>query len=251
MIKAVIIDDEQHCTDRLAEMLQKYYQGTIELAATAASVETGREIIQKHEPDLVFLDVQINALTGFDLLDSYAGLNFSVIFTTAYEQYAIKAFKFNAIDYLLKPIDLDDLKRAIEKFVTDFKQKDFKAKFEMMYSNFKQIGMREHKMAVPTLSGIEFIAVSSIIRCESDINYTTIYKNDKTKLVVAKTLKEFEELLTDFNFFRIHNSHLINLAYIKAYHKGKGGYVELNDGSQIEVSTRKKEAFIAHISKMG
>ena len=207
------------------------------------------DIIVQEKPDLIFLDVQLNELTGFDLLSKFDKLSFDVIFTTAYEKYAVKAFRFSAIGYLLKPVDIDDLKLAIDKFSDTIEQKDFKQKFDLLYANFKQLSLHDKKIAVPTLSGIEFIPVSSIIRCESDINYTTLYLTEKTKLVVAKTLKEFEELLTDYNFFRVHNSHLINLSFIKSYNKGKGGSVQLIDGSEVEVSTRRKEAFISKVMK--
>lgn len=249
MIKVIIIDDEQHCIDRLHELINKYFSKEIDIVGSFLSVDSGLQLINDLKPQLVFLDVQIGKQTGFDLLNQFSKIPFSVIFTTAYEQYAIKAFRFSALDYLLKPIDIDELKIAIEKFQNNFIQSDIQSKFNVLYNNFKQIGFADRKIAVPTLSGIEFIPVSSIIRCESDINYTTLYLTEKTKLVVAKTLKEFEELLTDYNFFRVHNSHLINLSFIKAYNKGKGGTVQLIDGSEVEVSTRRKEAFISKVMK--
>ena len=249
MIKVIIVDDEQHCIDRLKSLFLTKFADKLKLVGTASSVISAYDLIVQENPDLIFLDVQLNELTGFDLLSKYDKLSFDVIFTTAYEKYAVKAFKFSAIDYLLKPVDIDDLKLAIDKFRNTIEQKDFKQKFDLLYANFKQLSLHDKKIAVPTLSGIEFIPVSSIIRCESDINYTTLYLTEKTKLVVAKTLKEFEELLTDYNFFRVHNSHLINLSFIKAYNKGKGGTVQLIDGSEVEVSTRRKEAFISKVMK--
>lgn len=249
MIKVIIVDDEQHCIDRLKSLFLTKFAEKLKLVGTASSVLSSYDLIVQEKPDLIFLDVQLNELTGFDLLSKFDKLSFDVIFTTAYEKYAVKAFKFSAIGYLLKPVDIDDLKLAIDKFSDTIEQKDYKQKFDLLYANFKQLSLHDKKIAVPTLSGIEFIPVSSIIRCESDINYTTLYLTEKTKLVVAKTLKEFEELLTEYNFFRVHNSHLINLSFIKSYNKGKGGTVQLTDGSEVEVSTRRKEAFISKVMK--
>ncbi|WP_026764670.1 LytR/AlgR family response regulator transcription factor [Sediminibacterium salmoneum] len=249
MIKVIIVDDEQHCIDRLKSLFLTKFAYKLKLVGTASSVLSAYDLIVQEKPDLIFLDVQLNELTGFDLLSKFDKLSFDVIFTTAYEKYAVKAFKFSAIGYLLKPVDIDDLKLAIDKFSDTIEQKDYKQKFDLLYANFKQLSLHDKKIAVPTLSGIEFIPVSSIIRCESDINYTTLYLTEKTKLVVAKTLKEFEELLTEYNFFRVHNSHLINLSFIKFYNKGKGGTVQLTDGSEVEVSTRRKEAFISKVMK--
>lgn len=249
MIKVIIVDDEQHCIDRLKSLFLTKFAYKLKLVGTASSVLSAYDLIVQEKPDLIFLDVQLNELTGFDLLSKFDKLSFDVIFTTAYEKYAVKAFKFSAIGYLLKPVDIDDLKLAIDKFSDTIEQKDYKQKFDLLYANFKQLSLHDKKIAVPTLSGIEFIPVSSIIRCESDINYTTLYLTEKTKLVVAKTLKEFEELLTEYNFFRVHNSHLINLSFIKSYNKGKGGTVQLTDGSEVEVSTRRKEAFISKVMK--
>ncbi len=244
MIKAIIVDDEQHCIDRLRVLLENNFSTTIQLIGEASSVTIAQELIIKQAPDLIFLDVQIHDKTGFDLLNSYSSIPFFVIFTTAYEQYALKAFKFSAIDYLLKPIDVDELSSAVHKVVSTVHQSDYKSKFDLLYANFRQLGLQEKKVAVPTISGIEFIMVSSIIRCESNVNYTTLYLTGNAKLVVAKTLKEFEELLTEYNFFRVHNSHLINLSFIKTYNKGKGGSVVLTDGTELEVSSRRKEAFL-------
>jgi len=249
MIKVIIVDDEQHCIDRLKSLFLTKFAYKLKLVGTASSVLSAYDLIVQEKPDLIFLDVQLNELTGFDLLSKFDKRSFDVIFTTAYEKYAVKAFKFSAIGYLLKPVDIDDLKLAIDKFSDTIEQKDYKQKFDLLYANFKQLSLHDKKIAVPTLSGIEFIPVSSIIRCESDINYTTLYLTEKTKLVVAKTLKEFEELLTEYNFFRVHNSHLINLSFIKFYNKGKGGTVQLTDGSEVEVSTRRKEAFISKVMK--
>ncbi|MBV9960933.1 MAG: response regulator transcription factor [Parafilimonas sp.] len=248
MIRAIIIDDEQHCIDRLLKLVETYSRGNIELLGAFHSVEEGLKAINQLKPQLVFLDVEINDKTGFDLLQQLSEINFEVIFTTAYDKYAVKAFKFSAIDYLLKPVDADDLNSAIIKITEKFSQKDITQKFDALFHNLKNIQSASKKICVPVLSGFVFIQTSDIIRCQSEINYTTLFLKDKQKLLVAKTLKEFEEMLSDYNFYRVHNSHLVNLAYIKSYNKGKGGSVTMDDGSEIEVSTRRKDEFLKKLT---
>jgi two-component system LytT family response regulator len=249
MINAIIIDDEQHCIDRLASLLKQNYQDTICLSGTFNNIEEGLSGIKRLQPQIVFLDVQIEQHTGFDLLKQLNKIDFDIIFTTAYEKYAIQAIKFSAIDYLLKPVVLEDLNIAINKAKEKTEKNDTSAKLDTLFHNLKNIQGLSKKICVPVVTGVVFIEVADIIRCESDVNYTTIYLKDKQKLVVAKTLKEFEEMLSEYNFFRVHNSHLINLAYIKSYNKGKGGFVTLSDSSSIEVSTRRKEDFLKAVEK--
>lgn len=245
MIKAIIIDDEQHCIDRI-ETLLKSYRDTIAIIGTFLTVDTGVHGIGDLYPDVVFLDVQIHEQTGFDVLKAVSHHHFEVIFTTAFETYAVQAFKFSAIDYLLKPIDEDDFKQAIEKLSSKIEAKDFSKKVNTLLDNISKNDVQK-KITIPTVDGLEFLEVSNIIRCEADINYTAIFTKDNKKIVVSKTLKSFETLLANCNFFRVHNSHLINLDYIKKYTKGKGGYVTLIDNSTIEVSTRRKDEFLKAI----
>ncbi len=243
MIRAIIIDDELHCIDRLENLVTNYCSN-IELCGSFQSVKEGLAAIKKVKPDLVFLDVEINDETGFDFLKQLPEINFEVIFTTAYDKYAVQAFKFSAIDYLLKPVDVDELQTAIKKLNEKFSQKDIAQKFDALFHNLKKDNSKSKRICVPVLTGFVFIEVDDIIRCESNINYTTLFLKDKQKLIVAKTLKEFEELLRDYNFYRVHNSHVINLAYIKSYNKGKGGFVTMKDGAEVEVSTRRKDDFL-------
>ncbi len=250
MIKAIIIDDEQHCINRLQTLLADYCIETVHLMGAYQTVEEGIVAIKKLQPALVFLDVQIHDKTGFDLLKQLDEINFEVIFATAFEKYAVQAFKFSAIDYLLKPVDPDDLKRAIDKLTLKMSKEETSGKFDTLFHNLKNIQGASKRICVPVINGLVFLQVNDIIRCQSDINYTTIYTKDKQKLMVAKTLKEFEELLTEYNFFRVHNSHLINLNYIKSYNKGKGGFVSMIDNSEIEVSTRRKDDFLKKLAEM-
>jgi len=249
MITAIIIDDEQHCIDRLTTLIEEYCSTNVQLLEACNSVEQGLICIRKLHPDLVFLDVEINDKTGFDLLKQVNKINFDIIFTTAFEKYAVQAFRFSAIDYLLKPIEPGDLVQAVEKVKAKISKEEISAKIEVLFHNLKSIQGVSKRINVPTMNGLVFLHVDEIIRCQSDVNYTTIFLKNKQKLLVAKTLKEFEELLTEYNFFRVHNSHLINLAYIKSYNKGKGGFVSMIDNSEIEVSTRRKEEFLKKLGE--
>lgn len=250
MIRALIIDDEQHCIDRLIHLLLPVHKNLIEIIGTAGSVEEGIKSILSLQPGLIFLDVQMENKTGFDLLRSLPEINFAIIFTTAFEKFAIQAIKFSAIDYLLKPIDEDDLNTALVKLKNDISKKITAEKIDILLQNTYNNNTIPKKIIVPTINGFEFLDIANIIRCKSDINYTTIYLNNNQKIVVAKTLKEFEEMLTDHSFFRVHNSHLINLAFIKRYNKGKGGSVILTDGTEIEVSSRRKEDFLKSLARL-
>lgn len=249
MIRAIIVDDEQSCINRLSDLLASHCKHSVSLVGTSQSVEGGAEVIKKLRPDLVFLDVQLHDKTGFDLLRQLTGVPCDVIFTTAFEKYAVQAFKFSAIDYLLKPVDPDDLRQAVDKLKEKLSKDDMSKKIDVLFHNLNTIEGASKKISVPTLDGLVFLQVSDIIRCQSDVNYTHIFLREGRKITVAKTLKEFEELLTEYNFYRVHNSHLINLAHIKRYNKGKGGSVFMIDNSEIEVSTRRKEEFLKRISE--
>ncbi|MBX2992413.1 MAG: response regulator transcription factor [Bacteroidetes bacterium] len=250
MIPAIIIDDEQSCISRLSGLLESHCADTIRLTGSADSVERGIRLIQDAQPGLVFLDVQIGEETGFDLLRRLKDVTFEVVFTTAYEKYAMQAIKFSAADYLLKPVDPDDLVHAVEKLKARMSKEETAQKLDVLFHNLRTLEGASKKISVPTISGLEFLQVSDIIRCESDVNYTNIYVKGRQKLTVAKTLKEFEELLTDYNFFRVHNSHLINLSHIKKYNKGSGGYITMTDNSEVEVSTRRKDEFLKRIAEL-
>jgi two-component system, LytTR family, response regulator len=216
------------------------------VAGTFQSVKEGITGILKLQPDLVFLDVQMDDKTGFDLLKEIPEINFEIIFTTAYEKYAVQAFKFSAIDYLLKPLDADDLVSAVNKVIKKISGSDISQKINALFHNL-QNHQSSKKISIPTLDGLIFLDTNDIIRCQSHINYSILFLKDKQKITVAKTLKEFEELLSDYNFYRVHNSHLINLAYIKKYNKGKGGSIFMSDHSEVEVSSRRKEGLLKRL----
>lgn len=248
MIRAIIVDDEQHCIDLLQSLLQRHFLHQISIEASCKTVTEAMLAIKQLQPQLVFLDVQIQHETAFELLQQFAAINFEVIFTTAYEKYAVQAFKFSALDYLLKPVLEEDLRIAVGKVKAALNQKQTSARLEVLFGNMRLLESQQRRICIPVSTGLIFLQVSDIIRCESNINYTTLYTADKRKIVAAKTLKDFEEMLVESNFYRVHNSHLINLHYIRSYSKnGAGGTVVLSDGTEVAVATRRKDEFLKKI----
>lgn len=250
MIRSVIIDDEESCIARLEGLLEVYAAPIVSNEKSCQTFEDGLEAITKFKPGLVFLDIQIGDKTGFDLLREISQIDFEIIFTTAYEQYAIQAFKFSAMDYLLKPIDKEDLMQALHKVNRKLAKESNVGKLDILLHNLQDISGQSKKIVVPTMSGLTILSVSEIVRCEANINYTTIILKNEQKIIVAKTLKDFEDLLKDYYFFRVHQSHLINLHSVKSYHKGKGGSVLMTDNSVVEVSSRKKAEFLARLAEI-
>ncbi len=246
MIKSVIIDDELKSRESLQILLQDFI-GNVEVAALCQNVAEGIEAIHTHQPDVIFLDIQMQRETGFDLLAKISPIQFEVIFTTAHSEYAIKAFRFSAIDYLLKPIDIEELRRSVEK-VEKKLTGNISLRLEQLIQNLKAGPSQRYKLALPSNDGLVFVKVADIIYCEASSNYTNIYMDDGKKYVVSRTLKEYEDLLEDQNFFRIHNSYLINLNSLKKYVRGDGGYVVMNNDVSLDVSKRKKESFLSRIA---
>lgn len=241
MIKAVIIDDIPEAITVLQADLETYCN-TIEIIGSANGVVSGAKVIKDLKPDLVFLDIQMPDGTGFDLLEIIGDTNFKLIFTTASDEFAIKAFKFSAIDYLLKPIDPDDLMRAVEKVEH---QQEPTSRLDLLKENLNH----PKKIALNTVDKIHIVDIEEVIRLESNINYTRFFFKDGTKLLVTKTLKEFDKMLSDHQFIRIHQSHLVNANFIKEFLK-QNGEVTLKDGTKIPVSTRKKSTLMDMISKL-
>lgn len=245
MITAIIIDDEAKGRLALREKLSAYCT-QIKVLAEAANGAEALLLIQHHQPQLIFLDIEMPRMNGFEMLNELPEKNFHIIFTTAYDQYAIKAIKYAAFDYLLKPIDIEELKTAISKL--DSKQSnETKKQVELLQQNIQHPKKQLHKLAIPTIEGLLFYDINDIIHLEANSNYTNIYFTNKIKVIASKTLKEFEELLPEDIFFRTHHSHLINLHYIKRYIKGDGGQIELQNGTYVDVSRRKKEEFLKTI----
>ena len=245
MISAIIIDDEAKGRLALREKLLSYCP-QIKVVAEATNGQEALMLIQHHKPQLIFLDIEMPKMNGFEMLNELPEKDFHIIFTTAYDQYAIKAIKYAAFDYLLKPIDIQELQEAISNVETR-ENNQTKKQVELLQQNMLHPKKQLNKLAIPTLEGLLFFDINDIIHLEANSNYTNIYFTNKTKITASKTLKEFEELLPEDIFFRTHHSHLINLNYIKRYIKGDGGQIELQNGSYVDVARRKKEEFLKAI----
>lgn len=242
MIRSIIVDDELKSRESLQILLTDFCED-VEVAALCQNVTEGIEAIKKHDPDVVFLDIQMQRETGFDLLEKVDEITFDVIFTTAYSEYAIRAFQFSAIDYLLKPIDIGDLNRAVAKIEKKNKS-DITKKLTHLLDNLNPQQNAIKKIALPTHDGLTFINIKDIIYLEATSNYTIFHTSDGQKYLVSRTLKEYDEMLSEHNFYRIHNAHLININYIKKYVRGDGGYVVLTNDVSLDVSKRKKTGFL-------
>lgn len=249
MHTAIIVDDEPAQQEILSNILQKNFRN-YELKAICSDVNSGIEKINLLKPELVFLDVVMPPKTGFDLLNYYKPIPFEVIFTTSYEQYAINAFKVSAVDYLLKPFGVDQLREALQKFEQRVNEKNSLLHIETLLHNINSNTSSNSRIALPTLTGYVFEEIQNIIRCEADNVYSTFHLADKRQITISKTLKDCEDLLQQYNFIRIHQSHLINMRFVKEYTKGDGGFVKMTDGSVIDVSRRKKEEFLAALKKV-
>ncbi|MCX6296611.1 MAG: LytTR family DNA-binding domain-containing protein [Bacteroidetes bacterium] len=249
MIKAIIVDDELGARESLSKMLEKNCK-QIEVVAKVDSMLSAFEAITNKEPDLVFLDIEMPNGNAFDLLEKFKNINFNIIFTTAYDHYAIKAIKFSAVDYILKPIDPEELVIAVKRFEERAGQKSTLDKqFKTLLSNVRPENKLK-KVGIPDGDGLIFINLSDIIRCDSDGNYTFFILTNGKKIIASRTLGEYEQMFAEDNFFRIHRSHLINLEHVKKYIKGEGGYVVLSDNSQVEVSRRNKTDFLEKLSHL-
>ena len=244
---AVIIDDEEGARESLANILKSYVPA-VEILGKAASAAEGFELINKVEPQLVFLDVEMPNENAFDLIDKFDSVNFEIIFVTAYDHYAIQAIKSSALDYLLKPVDIDDLKSAVAKLDHKISQPQKDEQFDLLLASVNSD--RPHKkIAVPETDGLIFIDVDEIIRCESDGNYTKIYLKNEKRIVSSKTLGDYDGILKNNDFFRTHRSHLINLNEIHKFVKGDGGYILMSDKSEVEISRRKKQDFLVRLAE--
>jgi two-component system LytT family response regulator len=241
-IKAIIIEDEQHNRENLVQMIAGHCP-EIEIIAVCSSACEGRESIFAQHPDLIFLDIEMPGENGFSMLENLPRIDFEVIFVTAYNQYGIKAIKFSALDYILKPVDKNDLIAAVEKTKKKILQKQENLRLQNLLENNRRSNT-DKIIALSLSDKLEFIEVSSIIRCESDSNYTIFYLKNGEKLLVSKTLKEYDELLTPYGFLRIHQSHLINLKEIKSFIKSDGGYIKMKDGSSVSISRQRRESVL-------
>lgn len=243
MIKAILIDDEVHCIDTLSMLISDYCP-EVQVIEQCVSAKQGLTAVGRHHPELIFLDIEMPVMNGFEFLEQFTDIPFSVIFTTSYDQYAIKAIHFNALDYLLKPIDPKELVAAVQK-VRLQKMLPSAEQFRMLIDQVQNRVKQFTKVAVPTSEGFELIPVEEIIFCEADDNYTRFFLKNKKRVIACRTLKEVEEQLTDFvSFIRVHHSYMVNLNEVNKYIRGEGGYLVMSDGAIVNVSRSRKDALM-------
>jgi two-component system LytT family response regulator len=239
-MKCIIIDDEKHCIKTLTNLLETNFP-EVKILAVCSESPKAYDLIQQYKPDFIFLDIEMPLLNGFDLLSKFENLFFDVIFTTAYDSYAIKAIKYSALDYLLKPIDKEDLAYAIEKIKS--KQSSI-SKTQIQMATAVHNRQLPDTIALPTTEGLTFASVNDIIYCTADGSYTRMFMVDKNEILLSKTLGDVEEMLGEYNFFRIHHSSLINLKQVKKYIRGEGGEVIMSNGKSLVVARTRKTDFL-------
>lgn len=243
MLTAVIVEDEEFARENLKLLIQEFCPN-VQVKAAEDNIEDGIKAIDKFLPGILFLDIKIQRNTGFDLLKHYSTIGFEIIFTTAFAEYAIEAIKFSAIDYLLKPIDLNDLRNAISKIEKKNTTDNLTKKLEALFYNLHRTKEDYPTLAVPSSNGLTFLNVKEIVYCEAEGNYTKIFLTNGQQLLICKTLKEYDLILSKFDFLRVHHSFLVNLKEIRNYIRGEGGYIVMSNKKEIDVSKRKKEDFL-------
>lgn len=249
MIKTVIIDDEYNASEFLEKMLKRYFPNKFHICKTCESIDDAVKAIEEHQPELVFLDIQMPNKNGFELFKEIKEINFEVIFTTAHSEYAIDAIKRSALDYLLKPINYIDLLGAVNRFEQKNKKENQETQLSILIENIDSGDTSHKKIAIATETGFEFVKFNTIIYLEAQNNYTKFYLTNGTSITTSKTLKYFEEILPSELFFRIHKSYLVNMNFVKRFTKGDEQFVELITGQKLPVSIRKKDEFISVITK--
>lgn len=244
-MKALIVDDEPNSCEVLQTLLEKYFP-SVQVLDSCYSAAEALMSIRLNRPDVVFLDVEMPRMNGFEMLEQLNGTPFHLIFTTSYDKYAIKAIRFSAMDYLLKPIDREELQAAMEKLLRR-PQNHLMEQLDILLQKMQQPGNPLKKIAMPTLEGLQMIDISNIIYCASASNYTTLHLKQQQKLTVSRTLKEIEEMLEGYSFTRVHHSYLVNLDEITKYVRGEGGYLVMSDGANVDVSKSRKESLLRRI----
>jgi two-component system LytT family response regulator len=247
-LKTLIVDDEHNAVDFISSIIGEYCP-ELEVAGRAYDVNEGVSLINEKKPDLVFLDVEMPNGTGFDLLSQFPEKNFDVVFITAFNHYAIKAIKFSAVDYILKPVNISEFIEAVKKVIQKRSGDNShnNESLKVLMENLRSAS--PSRLAIPTADGMEYLNPKEIIRIEADRSYSWFYLTGNRKTLVSRHLKEFQDLLSDRSFFRSHNSHLINLKYVRKFSRREGGYIEMQDGEQIPISRNRKDLFIVHMSR--
>jgi len=247
MINTVIVDDEKKGRELLQILLREHCP-MVNVVGVAEDITKALDLINLLNPDLIFLDIQMPGGSGFDLLEKLGERRINVIFVSAYHEHAIKAFKFSALDYLLKPVDEEELVKAVKKAEAQITKAPVSKETEPAKTG--HASGANSRLALSTNLGLVFVEIKDIERCEAAGKYTTCFLANGKEIIVTKNLKEFEDVLSDYNFIRVHHSHLINLEYIQQYHKGRGGYIMMKSGSTITVSQRKKDEFLKRLNKI-
>ncbi|MFN7601019.1 MAG: LytR/AlgR family response regulator transcription factor [Bacteroidota bacterium] len=245
-MKCVIVDDEQDSRQILANYLTKYCPD-VEVCGFGQSVETGLEAIRQHQPDLVFLDIEMPYGNCFDLLEQAGNYTFEIVFVTAFGNYAIKALNQSAAYYLLKPVDIDELVKAVEKIKNERQSRFYRQHARVLQENIRPNAPQ--KVMLPTLDGFEIVAINTILYCEAADNFTKFFFDEGHPLLICRTLKYFDEVLQPHGFLRIHRSYVINPNFVVRYAKGKGGYVTMKNNQELEISPNRKEQFLSLFQK--
>ena len=248
MYNCIIIDDELNAREAFEKIIKRYFNDRLSVVAKADSVKTGVEAINRFNPQLVFLDIEMPNENGFCLFNYFNQYNFYVIFTTAYKQYAIEAIRYAALDYLLKPINFIDLRDALKRFETKMEESCRQERIETLLANLQAGSGIRAKIALPTLNGYQMEYISNILYCRADVNYTMIHFINGKQLIVSRTLKSIEELLPGETFFRIHKSYLVNLSFVKKYIKSNGHFVLLEDGTKLDIASRRIDDFVTALT---
>ncbi|MCF8238566.1 MAG: LytTR family DNA-binding domain-containing protein [Saprospiraceae bacterium] len=247
-LRVAIIDDEKKAREATRKLLQLYCPYVV-VIGEAEDIQSGINLIQDHKPDVVLLDIKLRNGTGFNILEKFLNPTFKVIFITAYNEFALKAFKYSALDYVLKPLDPDELSRAIEKCRERISTDSFQKQFDVFASHFQPFAMKK-RIALRTEESMHVVEIAHIIHCVADKNYTTVHLIDNKEVLVSRPLKEFDEMLNSMDFFRIHQSHLINLDHLLRFEKRDGGFVVMKEGVTLPVASRKKAELIAILGRM-
>jgi two-component system, LytTR family, response regulator len=245
MLQAILIDDEPRNNRILKKMLEQFCS-RVQVLGEATGAAEAQALLRTASPDIVFLDIQMPGQDGFALLDHFPGATFEVIFVTAFDNYALKAIRYCALDYLVKPVNIEALQKAVQRAEEKMNMKNTRIQIETLLANLQKPAALQ-KLALPSKGGLVFITVSDIQRLESSKGYTYFYLRNGQKLLSSRNMKEYEDLLPTDIFFRVHHAHLVNLDCIKKYHRGRGGYLEMEDGASVEVAARRKDAFLQRL----
>jgi two-component system LytT family response regulator len=249
MLRTIIIEDEENVKISIEKKLEQFCP-EVNIIGWANNVKNAVNLIVETKPDLVLLDIKLPDGTGFDILKILQPINFKLIFLTAYNEYATEAFRFSAIDYLVKPVQVEELKQAIAKASQTINLQSIESRLDTLFNNINNLSKKEKRLVLHTTESIRVVELSEIIRLEADINYTRFYLTDGKEILVSKTLKEYVEMLCSYNFFRSHKSHLINMDYFKSFEKADGGYILLKNNQQVPLSIRNKDNMLELLKKM-